>query len=146
MNFLHDFNKKISNVDANFCLNIGSPNFPFSITCLFSFQTAEVNAETTFSCDLCSKHFGSKNQYENHLKSKKHKDIVTKHAAKLQVEMEKNKEKDSECTENTELPESEKRLMKDCLNMAIKSKMSSGARGKGDKPKTSNQMEVSDDG
>ena len=41
-------------------------------------QVEEQAQDTSGHCKLCNKHFGTKNSYENHLKSKKHKDAETK--------------------------------------------------------------------
>lgn len=112
-------------------------------------KVAEDDQDTTASCELCSKHFSSQNQYENHIKSKKHKDIVAKQTTKLKEEIQKINEKNTDVS--SELPNDETRLMKDCVNMALKTKMSakgSGANGENSKPKagtSSGQMEVSDE-
>ncbi|CAC5406852.1 unnamed protein product [Mytilus coruscus] len=113
-----------------------------------AFEDGEV---TTATCEICNKHFNSKNQYENHLKSKKHKDVVTKQTTKLKEEIEKNKEKNTEHaegTDNSDLPENEKRLMKDCLNMALKTKISATGSDEGDKSRPGSnktQMAISDE-
>ena len=96
-------------------------------------KVTEDDQDTTASCELCSKHFNSQNQYENHLKSKKHKDIVAKQTMKLKEEIQKNNENNTtDGTENDELPDNEKRLMKDCVNMALKTKMSATGSSKGE--------------
>ena len=41
-------------------------------------QVEEQAQDTSGHCRLCNKHFGTKNSYGNHLKSKKHKDAETK--------------------------------------------------------------------
>ena len=52
-------------------------------------QEAEDEAEDTGHCKFCNKHFNSQNAYENHLKSKKHKEIEAKQKQKLTSEEEK---------------------------------------------------------
>ncbi len=42
------------------------------------FQVEQASQEQSGHCDVCNKHFNSQNQYENHLKSKKHKDMQAK--------------------------------------------------------------------
>ncbi|XP_069111327.1 cytoplasmic 60S subunit biogenesis factor ZNF622-like isoform X2 [Argopecten irradians] len=114
-------------------------------------KVAEEQEDQFTQCALCNKHFNTKNAYENHIKSKKHKEAVTKQTSKLQDEVQKNNEKNTEKSTHTDLPENEKRLMKDCVNMARKTKLShsqssSQAReavtSKNNKPDS--KMEVSD--
>ncbi|KAI8087688.1 C2H2 type zinc-finger-domain-containing protein [Gilbertella persicaria] len=61
--------------------------------------------ETTNNyCATCRKSFGSSNQYENHIQSKKHKEMVTKQAsrpAKATTSTPKEKEVDLRITEET---------------------------------------------
>ncbi|KAK3108681.1 hypothetical protein FSP39_013226 [Pinctada imbricata] len=114
-------------------------------------QRAKVQEQSkteNVKCDLCSKHFSTQNAYQNHLQSKKHKDAVSKQTEKLKTEIEKKNE-ESKTTE-TGLPENEKRLMKDCVNMRLKEKMQTAesdvamaTKGKGATGKT--KMEISDD-
>jgi len=42
------------------------------------------------SCRLCGKHFNTKNSFENHLKSKKHRDVAARDDADVQVMNSKN--------------------------------------------------------
>lgn len=52
---------------------------------------------------------------------------------KLKEEIQKNNENNTtDGTENDELPDNEKRLMKDCVNMALKTKMSATGSSKGE--------------
>ncbi|XP_060081154.1 cytoplasmic 60S subunit biogenesis factor ZNF622-like [Ylistrum balloti] len=114
-------------------------------------KVAEEQEDQFSQCVLCNKHFNTKNAYENHLKSRKHKEAVTKQTAKLKDEVVRNNEKNSEKNVPTDLTGNEKRLMKDCENMARKTKLSlSQSLAKTEasalkKSKPGNDMEISDD-
>lgn len=45
-------------------------------------EVKKVIETTNNYCQTCKKTFGSNNQYENHMQSKKHKEVAAKHAAK----------------------------------------------------------------
>ncbi|XP_033761889.1 zinc finger protein 622-like isoform X2 [Pecten maximus] len=114
-------------------------------------KVAEEQEVQFTQCALCNKHFNTKNAYENHLKSKKHKEAVVKQTIKLKDEVQKNNEKNSEKSTSSDLPENEKRLMKDCVNMARKTKLSHSQSSsqpeasESKKSKPGSKMEVSDD-
>ncbi|OWF39060.1 zinc finger protein 622-like [Mizuhopecten yessoensis] len=111
-------------------------------------KVAEEQEDQFSQCALCSKHFNTKNAYENHLKSKKHKEAVAKQTVKLKDEVQKNNEKNTEKSIPSDLPESDKRLMKDCVNMARKTKLSQSSKMEASASKKSRPeegMEVPDD-
>jgi len=46
--------------------------------CCNQLQVADEVADTSCACQTCGKHFNTANAYENHLKSKKHREAVAK--------------------------------------------------------------------
>lgn len=82
-------------------------------------QRAKVEEEQkvqSLVCQLCSKHFSSDNAYQNHIRSKKHKELSTK------AQQQSNKTSDQE---NTEVPA---QRQKDYINKKIKTDMEKAQR------------------
>ena len=48
-----------------------------------------MSEDTSANCLLCNKRFNTSNAYENHIKSKKHKETEAKQAKQLEAEAEK---------------------------------------------------------
>lgn len=46
-------------------------------------QVEEQAQDTSGHCSTCNKHFGTKNAYDNHVKSKKHRDALAKEVNQL---------------------------------------------------------------
>lgn len=82
-------------------------------------EDQDKNQEET--CTVCSKHFSNHNQYENHIKSKKHKESVAKQEAKQNTQV-------NQLNQNNNRNVSDKRLLKDQVNMEIKSKLQAEAQ------------------
>ncbi|XP_070565993.1 cytoplasmic 60S subunit biogenesis factor ZNF622-like [Ptychodera flava] len=59
-------------------------------------QTEEATKDTSSQCKICSKHFNSQNAFENHMKSKKHRETESKLAKKIQDDLEKKQAKNTE--------------------------------------------------
>lgn len=73
------------------------------------------------TCTICSKHFSNHNQYDNHIQSKKHKENAAKQEARQNSQVNK-------LNKNNNKNMSDKRLLKDQVNMEIKSKMEAEAQ------------------
>ena len=52
--------------------------------------------KSTTQCSLCSKHFASQNQLENHFLSKKHQEQEAREAERVRKEVQKRNEKNEE--------------------------------------------------
>ncbi|XP_077978155.1 cytoplasmic 60S subunit biogenesis factor ZNF622-like [Glandiceps talaboti] len=75
-------------------------------------QSEEAEKDTSSQCKICNKHFNTQNAYENHMKSKKHKEIEAKITKKIKDDMEKKIEKGHLENEDSEV------AMRNALNLA----------------------------
>ena len=112
-------------------------------------QVAEVGKDTSEQCKLCKKPFRSRNAYENHLQSKKHKEAESKEEQKRQAIIQKRNEKNEE-KGLTVLDENVKVLEKNARNESLRedqnqvnnkdsSKVNQGASGSSSSPVKSKQ-------
>ena len=58
-----------------------------------SLQLAEKEADTSCSCRLCGKRFSTKNAYDNHLQSKKHREVVAREENSLPTDVQSMNDK-----------------------------------------------------
>ncbi|CAH1789401.1 unnamed protein product [Owenia fusiformis] len=79
-------------------------------------QVAGESEDKSKHCNICNKHFSTSNAYVNHISSKKHKEMEAREKAKLQKQIEKQKEKG--------LVETDAIAEKNAINMAIKDSLS----------------------
>ncbi|KAJ8311227.1 hypothetical protein KUTeg_011221, partial [Tegillarca granosa] len=96
-------------------------------------EDQDKNQEET--CTVCSKHFSNHNQYENHIKSKKHKESVAKQEAKQNTQV-------NQLNQNNNRNVSDKRLLKDQVNMEIKSKLQAEAQEGSDEMHSGNDSDA----
>ncbi|XP_006814072.1 cytoplasmic 60S subunit biogenesis factor ZNF622-like [Saccoglossus kowalevskii] len=81
-------------------------------------ESEEVDKNTTSQCKICNKHFNSQNAYDNHMKSKKHKETEAKITKKIHDEMVKKRQKNAEKgIENND--EDDDVALKNAVNLAI---------------------------
>ena len=90
-------------------------------------QVTEQDKDTSTRCTLCNKHFGTKNAFENHLQSKKHKETESKQAEQTQAQVQKRIERNEVKGINV-LQENQKFLKKDSVNMALKEQLQSSSK------------------
>ncbi|XP_078655879.1 cytoplasmic 60S subunit biogenesis factor ZNF622-like isoform X1 [Branchiostoma floridae x Branchiostoma belcheri] len=78
-------------------------------------QVEECERETCSQCGICKKFFNTQNAFENHMKSKKHKEAEAKQVQKVQSEVEKQNQKNKE----KGLDVAHERAQKDTVNQAL---------------------------
>jgi hypothetical protein len=88
-------------------------------------QLAEKEVDTSCSCQPCGKHFNTANAYENHLKSKKHREAIAHVESTLPPQVQAKNEKNKELTaKNT----AEKRIAEaEARNHALKAMQASAS-------------------
>ena len=82
-------------------------------------QAAEKEKDTSGRCTVCQKHFSTQNAFQNHLQSKKHKELEAKNAKVLESQVQKRNEKNQEKGLET-LPENTKVTEKNAKNLELK--------------------------
>ncbi|KAI8515485.1 hypothetical protein Bbelb_062980 [Branchiostoma belcheri] len=78
-------------------------------------QVEESERETCSQCGICKKFFNTQNAFENHMKSKKHKEAEAKQVQKVQSEVEKQNQKNKE----KGLDVAHERAQKDTVNQVL---------------------------
>ena len=100
-------------------------------------QAAADQEDKSSYCSLCGKHFNTKNSYENHIKSKKHKELEAKQQQKLQAQIEQLNAKNAEKglpTEDDKI--AEKNLKNEALKASLRQSTDVSQSGpSGTKPK-----------
>ena len=83
-------------------------------------QLAEDDGDKSSHCEVCNKHFNSHNAYENHVKSKRHKEQEAKPQRKHDTDVAKRNTKNAEKGLEETKEKNEKVLEKDAKNVAMK--------------------------
>jgi len=97
-------------------------------------ELVDQETDTSCSCQICSKHFSTANSYENHLKSKKHREAAARDEQSLPTDVQTMNAKNRELsarnkdTKNAELKNSQIKSSAEC-EPAINSCSSGGAEG-----------------
>ena len=100
-------------------------------------QQAELEKDTSSYCQLCSKHFNTRNAFDNHIQSKKHLDMQMKREEEAKAQVQKRNEKNEHKGLDV-IEENRKVAEKNLKNLALRDTMqgsqgpstSGGATGK----------------
>ncbi|XP_067650651.1 cytoplasmic 60S subunit biogenesis factor ZNF622-like isoform X2 [Haliotis asinina] len=102
-------------------------------------QLADKDKDTGCSCQVCRKHFNTQNAFDNHIQSRKHKEMEAKQEKKLEQRVKQLNAKNAE----KGLNESDIRS-KDTVNMALKERLQRQKSDDGDDVDMNSEDEGSD--